>query len=86
MPDFLFDEHLVFPNVSEWDIISIAVANGYIPQCALQNVNSNRHGVFSAATSQSFAPMDRETMLALSCLEAYIDKALNECCLNVEHD
>jgi hypothetical protein len=47
-----FEEHLVFTNVTEWDLIAIAIANDYIPQgTVLQNAHLIQHGVFPAAAT-----------------------------------
>ena len=47
-----FEEHLVFANVSEWDLIAIAVDSSYIPQgTVLPNAHLIQQGVFSAAAA-----------------------------------
>lgn len=53
VPDYSsFEEHLVFTDMSEWDLIAIAIANGYIPQGAvLQNASLIQQGVFPAAAA-----------------------------------
>lgn len=44
-----FEEHLVYTNMTEWDLIAIAIVNNYIPQHAIpQNQNMAQQGVFPA--------------------------------------